>query len=101
MASTGRNDPCPCGSGRTFKHCCLRAREADDASRMRLRTTEGALIPLLFAYAESTFGDEFVSDTWDEFFLWSCTSCTMKSSPALTSSASSSTKRARATRAFS
>jgi len=19
----GRNDPCPCGSGRKFKHCCL------------------------------------------------------------------------------
>jgi len=21
---TGRNDPCPCGSGRKFKNCCLR-----------------------------------------------------------------------------
>jgi hypothetical protein len=21
--SVGRNDPCPCGSGRKFKHCCL------------------------------------------------------------------------------
>lgn len=21
----GRNDPCPCGSGRKHKHCCLRA----------------------------------------------------------------------------
>jgi uncharacterized protein len=21
---TGRNDPCPCGSGRKAKHCCLR-----------------------------------------------------------------------------
>src|SRR5690242_6111040 len=20
--STGRNDPCPCGSGKRFKHCC-------------------------------------------------------------------------------
>lgn len=20
---TGRNDPCPCGSGRKFKRCCL------------------------------------------------------------------------------
>jgi SEC-C motif-containing protein len=20
---TGRNDPCPCGSGRKYKHCCL------------------------------------------------------------------------------
>jgi uncharacterized protein YecA (UPF0149 family) len=25
IASTriGRNDPCPCGSGKKFKHCCL------------------------------------------------------------------------------
>ena len=21
----GRNDPCPCGSGKKHKHCCLRA----------------------------------------------------------------------------
>jgi uncharacterized protein YecA (UPF0149 family) len=21
--SVGRNDPCPCGSGRKYKHCCL------------------------------------------------------------------------------
>lgn len=24
----GRNDPCPCGSGRKYKHCCLERREA-------------------------------------------------------------------------
>ncbi|MCI0432118.1 MAG: SEC-C domain-containing protein [Gemmatimonadetes bacterium] len=24
----GRNDPCPCGSGKKYKHCCLRAQEA-------------------------------------------------------------------------
>ena len=23
----GRNDPCPCGSGKKYKHCCLRAQE--------------------------------------------------------------------------
>jgi serine-type anaerobic sulfatase-maturating enzyme len=23
FAGVGRNDPCPCGSGRKFKHCCL------------------------------------------------------------------------------
>ena len=25
MANTGRNDPCPCGSGRKYKRCCLTA----------------------------------------------------------------------------
>ncbi|MBI4649679.1 MAG: SEC-C domain-containing protein [Bacteroidia bacterium] len=22
--TTGRNDPCPCGSGKKYKHCCLK-----------------------------------------------------------------------------
>lgn len=25
----GRNDPCPCGSGKKYKKCCLRSREPD------------------------------------------------------------------------
>jgi len=28
MTKIGRNDPCPCGSGRKFKHCCLKNEEA-------------------------------------------------------------------------
>lgn len=28
MAKTGRNDPCPCGSGRKYKQCCLPKDEA-------------------------------------------------------------------------
>ena len=31
MASPGRNDPCPCGSGRKYKQCCLRS-ELQEAS---------------------------------------------------------------------
>ena len=27
-ADVGRNDPCPCGSGRKYKHCCLEKDEA-------------------------------------------------------------------------
>jgi len=26
VAGVGRNDPCPCGSGRKFKHCCGKKR---------------------------------------------------------------------------
>lgn len=28
LAKVGRNDPCPCGSGKKYKHCCLRNKEA-------------------------------------------------------------------------
>lgn len=32
MIKLGRNDPCPCGSGKKYKQCCLRAEENDVAS---------------------------------------------------------------------
>lgn len=37
---TGRNDPCPCGSGKKYKHCCLekdRAAELAPAIAQRVR----------------------------------------------------------------
>jgi SEC-C motif len=70
MASPGRNELCPCGSGRKFKHCCLQVRDADDMARMRLRGAEGALVPALFVYAAREFGNDFFSEAWEEFFLW-------------------------------
>ena len=30
----GRNDPCPCGSGKKYKHCCL---NADTSSAIKWR----------------------------------------------------------------
>jgi len=33
----GRNEPCHCGSGRKYKHCCLaKDEEAERAERLRL-----------------------------------------------------------------
>jgi hypothetical protein len=32
MAKVGRNHPCPCGSGKKFKLCCLPAQESDRAA---------------------------------------------------------------------
>ncbi len=34
MAHVGRNEPCPCGSGRKFKHCCLNRRKRLLTSRL-------------------------------------------------------------------
>ena len=42
MAKIGRNDPCPCGSGKKYKHCCLAKDEAAGRrrpSRPRQATT--------------------------------------------------------------
>jgi hypothetical protein len=70
MSAIGRNDPCPCGSRRKYKRCCLRAVDAEDVARMRLRTAEGVLVPALFSYADAEFGDGFFDEAWEEFFVW-------------------------------
>jgi tetratricopeptide (TPR) repeat protein len=34
MKKTGRNEPCPCGSGKKYKHCCLeKDREKETAPK--------------------------------------------------------------------
>lgn len=33
MASTGRNDPCPCGSGKKYKFCCLNKKDTSTGFR--------------------------------------------------------------------
>ena len=30
MSGIGRNSPCPCGSGRKYKHCCMAALQAEE-----------------------------------------------------------------------
>ena len=34
MAKPGRNDPCPCGSGKKYKKCCLTNDEAAETERL-------------------------------------------------------------------
>lgn len=46
MSTVGRNDPCPCGSGKKFKRCCL-AREAPPAGAYTPGERESALEALL------------------------------------------------------
>jgi hypothetical protein len=49
-AATGRNDPCPCGSGLKYKKCCLPREEAGAAARVRLTPRDSAL-GKLFTFA--------------------------------------------------
>jgi hypothetical protein len=32
MKKPGRNDPCPCGSGKKYKQCCLKTKQTQAAS---------------------------------------------------------------------
>lgn len=40
MAKPGRNDPCPCGSGKKYKKCCLTRDEAAENERLAAQQSE-------------------------------------------------------------
>src|SRR5688572_15887564 len=51
MPKVGRNDPCPCGSGKKYKHCHLPIEEAAQAEQLRLRRAVDTLMPKIITAA--------------------------------------------------
>ncbi len=72
MAKVGRNDLCPCGSGKKYKKCCLPNEVPSVASLtwLKMRRTEGELIPTLLKYAVKFYGEDALVEAWDAFSLW-------------------------------
>jgi SEC-C motif/Protein of unknown function (DUF2384) len=68
----GRNDPCPCGSGKKYKHCCLNAGTAQAAAPTNLtwRRMRGLLdgFPTeMLRFTKQAYGASAVHEAWDEF----------------------------------
>ena len=40
MPKTGRNDPCPCGSGKKYKRCCLAQDQAAEIATLSAKRAE-------------------------------------------------------------
>lgn len=53
MSKVGRNDPCPCGSGKKYKQCHLPIEQAAEAQRRALRGAQDTLYPKLVEAAEA------------------------------------------------
>jgi hypothetical protein len=69
----GRNDPCPCGSGKKYKHCCLPKAETIAPHELAWRRVRRAIEPLsgeLLREAARRFGEAGLQEAWDEFNLW-------------------------------
>nr|AAP58624.1 hypothetical protein [uncultured Acidobacteriota bacterium] len=67
MIKTGRNDPCPCGSGKKYKKCCLVPDEDSDFQYRRFRQIHSGLIPKLMTFAFEIIEAEVVEEAWKEF----------------------------------
>jgi len=72
MLKIGRNEPCPCGSGKKYKKCCLYKAAAPVASlgRRKIRRVESELLPALMKHAEKQYGPAAMHEGWGEFTLW-------------------------------
>ncbi len=56
MSKIGRNDPCPCGSGKKYKQCHLPIEEAAAAEQLRLRRGVDTLLPKIIIAAQAQVG---------------------------------------------
>lgn len=57
MAKIGRNDPCPCGSGKKYKQCHLPIEEAARAEQRRLWQAQDGLMGKIIMAAQERTGD--------------------------------------------
>jgi hypothetical protein len=71
----GRNDPCPCGSGKKYKRCCLARDEATsesavDATWRRVRRATDGFPRRMSRFVAEIYGAEGIDAAWAEFMLW-------------------------------
>ncbi|MFO7708056.1 MAG: SEC-C metal-binding domain-containing protein [Desulfobacterales bacterium] len=68
----GRNQPCPCGSGKKYKKCCLNEAAAPSLGfyYRRLSEAHDGLVKHLMACADRIFGEQAVHAAMHEFLLW-------------------------------
>ncbi len=71
----GRNDPCPCRSGRKYKQCCLAvAAEAPDVQTdlqwRRVRRALENYAPTMMRFVQDVYGPLAIDEAWDEFVAW-------------------------------
>jgi SEC-C motif len=65
----GRNDPCPCGSGKKYKHCCLAREDATELAWRRLRRADDRFAGEIFRYALDRYGEGLLEVACEEFLL--------------------------------
>jgi len=62
----GRNDPCPCGSGKKYKRCCLEQQSASYSLWAQQRDASDQLMRDMLRFAERKFGDQ-IQVAWEDF----------------------------------
>ncbi|GAB4228865.1 MAG: hypothetical protein Tsb0021_06490 [Chlamydiales bacterium] len=58
----GRNDPCPCGSGKKYKACCFKSEQASRKSSLTARNLTGRASLIGNAFSKATASSKSLSD---------------------------------------
>lgn len=66
----GRNDPCPCGSGKKYKRCCLEQQTAAYRVWAQQRDACEQLTQDMLRFAERKLGDQ-IDQAWQDFNMTS------------------------------
>ena len=67
----GRNQPCPCGSGKKYKKCCLgKEKVSSDLLYTRLGEAHDRLAHRLMRFGLKEYGEEALGVALDEFMAW-------------------------------
>jgi hypothetical protein len=71
MNTIGRNDPCPCGSGKKYKHCCGAAAILSPYFKYdRIRQYDGEAVHLLARFVRQKYGADAINVAREEFFFF-------------------------------
>ncbi len=65
----GRNDPCPCGSGKKNKKCCLEKSKVSDLGYKRISKIQDGLVNKLTRYVAHDLGDRVINAAMSQFFF--------------------------------
>ena len=64
----GRNDPCPCGSGKKYKRCCqVGPLDLMEEAARRVRGIQDEVEPKLVRFVRSLYGARSLDEAWEEF----------------------------------
>jgi len=67
----GRNDPCPCGSGKKYKKCCIdKGSDPVIYMKQKIDRFHERIVDELMRHGDKMFNSEALYEAADEFFGW-------------------------------
>lgn len=69
--TTGRNEPCPCGSGKKYKKCCFKSGpDPINYMKQKLDRFHEGVVGELLRHGSKVFGPDALDEAAAEFFGW-------------------------------